>query len=152
MASRLVQTILAVHSTLSAAPALTTARVALGPVVTGDPSDTVWVGFDGSPDSEFQAGGTSSEWAGLGAARRTEDITVTGAITVLVGDGDVAGALARMDALFDAVDDALRVDPALGQSPTPFVAALKAGELYLEPTTAGLEPRLVFTVTVKSRT
>lgn len=153
MASRLVQTILAVHAKVAAASAITAAgaRVELGPVVSGDPSDTVWVGYDGDPEGEFRAGRRDSEWVGLGAKKRDESTFVTCAITTLAGDGDVTAALTRIDVLFDALEDSLRADPSLGQSPTPFVAAVDDGDLFMDLTTAGLEPRLVFTVAIKTR-
>lgn len=152
MGSLLAQTVRAVHSALlaGAAVAATGARVELGPVVTGDPSDTIWVGFDGDPDGEMQAGSRTSEWAGLGAKKRNETNTVTCAITALAGDGDVDAALTRIDAIFDAVENTLRSAPALAQTP-PFVAAVADGALFMDVTAAGLEPRLVFTVTAQAR-
>ena len=153
MTSRLVPAVLAVHATLSAVAGITAAgaRVELGPVVTGDPGDVVWVGFDGTPDGEFRAGMTTSEWAGLGARRRDEDIEVDCAVTALLGDGGVAGALTRIQALFDLVEDALRGAPALAQS-APFVAAAREASLHIPQTTAGIEPRLSFVVAVRTRT
>lgn len=154
MSSRLIPVVLAVHARLAGLAGITAAgaQVRLGPVITGDPADAVWVGFDGDPDGEYRAANRTAEWAGLGARKRDEDITVDCAITALLGSGSVADALARIQTLFDLIEDDLRADPSLAITPTPLVAAVDDGSLWMTPTTAGLEPRLMFTVSARTRT
>lgn len=154
MSSRLIPTILAVHARIAGLPGLATAgaAVVLGPVVSQAVRDTVWVGFDGDPEGDFRAGTRESTWAGLGARRRDETVEVDCAITSLVGGGTVEQALARIAVLFDLVEDGLRADPSLGQTPTPYVAAVEDGRLDLLPTTDGLEPRLGFKAVAQTRT
>lgn len=152
--SRVPATVLALYNVVKAAPALTSASPPVnvwdGPVVTGDPTDSVFIGYDGDPEGEFASVVGDEEWAGLGAKARDEQFEVVCSIVTLAGDGDIAAARARIYALFAGVTGVLRVDPSLGQAP-PFVAAVKSPQLFIDPTPQGLQPRLVFHVAVKTR-
>lgn len=132
-----------------------TINVWLGQVATGDPTDALWVGWDGNPDGDDQMATSRTAWAGIGAKRRDEDIAIVCSICVLQGIGSDAGgvqaAIDRVYAQHTVAEDALRADPSLGQGP-PFVAACSTGELYMHPQTdQGLLARLVFAVTVQTR-
>lgn len=145
----------ALYDTVRAADALATttppANVWFGPVVTGDPTDSIYIGYDGDPEGEMAAIVGDQDWAGtLGAKQRDETFDIVCSITVLAGDGDVAAAVARVYALFAIVTQAVRTNTCLGQPP-PTVVSIRSPQLYLDPTAQGLEPRLVFRVNVKTR-
>lgn len=151
--SRSPATLLALHALWSGTPAVADlAQVCIGPVLTEDYADALWVGFDGAPAdfSEYQAVTQDTEWAGLGARDRTERFDVTCAVTVLTGETTLGPIIARASAIVEAAETALRADPSLGQAP-PFVAAIRSQQLFIEPTTSGTQVRIPFTVGVTTR-
>lgn len=121
-----------------------------GPFITGDPSNALFVGYDGDPAGDFRAVNVVSSWAGLGARARDEEFDVFCAVTVLSGDNDIPGATTAAYAIYYAFENALRADPDLNQGP-PFTAGVNTGELFTMPHPAGLQVRLGFTVHVKTR-
>lgn len=123
-----------------------------GPVVTGNYSDCIHVGYDGDPDGAFQTADFDSEWAGLGAKARDEEFDILCAVVALVGDEAGGTKLARDTAygLLKKAADALRANPSLGLS-LPFVAALKGGPVFTEPGPQGYQVRIVFRVHVMTR-
>lgn len=155
-ASRLPATLRRLHEVWTGAFAADkTVNVWLGQVATGDPTDALWVGWDADPDGDDQMGSARTRWAGIGAKRRDEDLAIVCCLTALQGIGSDAGgillAVDRVYALHNVAEDALRVDPSLGQGP-PYVAAVSSGDLYMHPQPdQGLLARLVFTATVATR-
>lgn len=121
-----------------------------GPVVSGDFSDAVFVGYDGNPEGAFDAVAGTQEWAGLGARARTEEFDVVCSIVVLAGDGALGAARQRVFSLLASAAAALRANPGLGQAP-PFVAEVASPALFTEPTSQGLQARLSFAVHVRTR-
>lgn len=126
------------------------AKPYVGPFVTSDPGDALFLGYDGDPNGEFKSVSASSEWAGLGAKARNEVFTVHCAITALAGDPDVLAAVDRVYAIHTAFEAAVRADPDLNQAP-PFTAAVAGGELFTMAHPAGLQVLLAFGVQVTTR-
>lgn len=120
-----------------------------GPVVTGDFSPAVFVGYDGNPDGEFRSVAGSQDWVGLGAKRRSEIFSIVCAAVALTGENTTKTGRDAVYALLDVVGTTLRADPSLGLTELPFVAGLKPAELFTEPTENGLQCRWVFTIDVE---
>lgn len=142
-----------VPATLDALTALWTSAGAKtwdGPLVTGDFADSIFVGYDGDPEGDFATVEVDSEWAGIGARARDEEFDVVCAVVALVGENDTKLARDNAYVLLKLAADALRADPSLGQVP-PFVASLKGGPVFTEPTESGYQVRIVFRVHVKTR-
>ncbi len=142
-----------VPATIDALVALGTAAGATtwdGPVVTGDYNTALFIGYDGDPDGDFLAAEADQEWAGLGAKARDEEFDIICAAVATIGDS-VKIARDAVFAMVALLESALRTDPALGQTPPPFTAGFKPGNLFVEPTAAGFQARLVFMVHVKTR-
>lgn len=122
-----------------------------GPFVTGDIRPSIWVGYDGDPEGDFKTADPDQEWAGVGNKARDEEFDIVCAVTALIGDQNIDLAWDAVDALLTIVEDALRADPSLGQTPTPYTAEYRAGPWYTEPTETGWQVRVVFYVHVKAR-
>jgi hypothetical protein len=121
-----------------------------GPVVTGDFSDSVFVGYDGDPEGNYEAATLTQDWAGLGAKRRDETLDIHCAVVALSGDGDAKSARDRAKTILTTVETTVRADPSLGQPPQ-FTAGLKPVAAFQEPTTDGLQIRITFTISIKTR-
>lgn len=122
-----------------------------GPLVTGDFSDGIFVGYDGDPEGDFEAVDFDSEWAGLGAKARDEEFDVVCASVALVGEDE--GVTLALDRAYDQLESAavlLRADPSLGFSP-PYTAAVKGGAVFNVPGPKGHQVRIVFRVHVATR-
>lgn len=130
--------------------ASTTCLVFRGPFVTGDPSDALFIGYDGDPAGEMRAALVSSEWAGLGAKARNEEFRIPCAITSLRGDPDVKTATDGVYTYYGLFEAALRATPSLNQAPR-LTASLSGSELFTMPHPNGLQVRLTFTVLVSAR-
>ena len=116
MESRLTASIDAIVAALRAAdPTLT---VWDGPIVSGDYSDAVYIGYDADPDGEFRAATTNQEWAALGRRIRNEDLQIVCAAVVLFGNNDTSWKPTRdaCYALVETVGQTLRADPSLAQT------------------------------------
>lgn len=122
-----------------------------GPFVTGELKPAIWVGYDGDPEGDFKTAEPTQEWAGIGAKARDEEFDVVCAATALIGDENVDLAWDAVDALLEVVENTLRADPSLGQTPPPYVAEYRPGPTYTEPTANGWQVRAVFNVHVKTR-
>lgn len=124
-----------------------------GPEV-ADPSDTeaVYVGWDGDPDTDEPSVTTTQQWTGPGSRTKNEDIAITCAAVSWGGDTAVKARRDAAYALFAAVEDALRpgTGPNLGLPP-PTVFSLSSSQLHQEQTDAGLQARLIFTISVSTR-
>jgi hypothetical protein len=121
-----------------------------GPVSSGDFGDAVFVGYDGDPDGAFEAATMGQDWTGLGAKRRDETLDLHCAVVTLSGDSDWKPARDRARAVLTIVETTLRADPSLGQ-PSPFVAGVRPVAAFQEPTTDGLQIRITFTISIKTR-
>lgn len=129
-----------------------------GPILTGDYSNAVYVGFDGDyNDGEERASTTFQEWHGLGAKARRETIDVACAIVALTGNADTTWKPCRDTAvaMLETVGQTLRADPSLGLGPPTvsgdFVAELEPGDFFQEAGPGGMQARIVFTVHIKTR-
>ncbi|MGH3672194.1 MAG: hypothetical protein ACRDSH_16430 [Pseudonocardiaceae bacterium] len=123
-----------------------------GPVPSGDYRDGVFIGYDGDPLGERESLASTQDWAGIGAKKRTETIDILCAVVAVDGDGVPKKARDAAYALLAAVENVLRADPSLAQTPTPFIAAVTTPRLlwdWLE--TAGLQARITFTVHIETR-
>lgn len=123
-----------------------------GPVLSEDFSDGVYVGYDADPLGERRAMSATADWAGIGAKKRHEVIDILCAVVAVNGDGVPKAARDKAYTILGTVENALRADPSLAQTPTPFVASITTHELlwdWLE--TTGLQARLLFTVHVETR-
>lgn len=132
----------------------TTLTVVDGPLVTDDPADAVYIGYDGDPDGDFQTASPEQEWAGLGASRRDEEFDIHCAAVALVGDGLVKAARDAAYAQTAIVEATVRADPSLGLGPPTspvFVAEFRGGPVFTEPTPAGYQVRIVFNIHVRTR-
>lgn len=129
-------------------------NVFIGQFVTDDPSTSINVGWSGGDADEPLLARSDSEWAGLGARKRDEVISVLCSLLLLEGRTDPAGLAAgldRMQPLLERAEAALRTDPSLGL-PTPCTAGLVNHALYTYPGgDVGLLLRLAFTVSVRTR-
>lgn len=146
--SRIPDTLKALLTLLK--PAMAPLPVYYGPPVTQDVSNCLFIAFDGNPEGTYQGVVGDSVWAGLGAKARDENFQVICCIYVITGDDDNEVATERAFTLLGNVETALRADPSLGQAP-PFVAGVDLPELYVEPGPYGIQIRLTFRISVKSR-
>jgi hypothetical protein len=121
-----------------------------GPLVTGDYQPAIHVGYDGDPEGDFKAVDADQEWAGIGAKSRDEEFDVICCAITVSGNSDIRSAREAAFAMLAVVENALRVNPSLGQAP-PFVAAYRPAAVHTEPTAAGWSVRAVFNVHVKTR-
>lgn len=124
-----------------------------GPVLTGDFADSVYVGYDGDPEGDYEAATMDQQWAGLGAKARTETFDIICAVVVLIGDdGPQIVKMARDTAysMLATAETVLRADPSLAQIPM-FVAEIRPMAIYIEPGPQGDQARLVFHIHVQTR-
>lgn len=122
-----------------------------GPFVTGDIKPSLWVGYDGDPEGDFKTADPSQDWAGIGNRARDEEFDIVCAATALIGDVEVDLAWDAVDALLAIVENTLRADPSLAQTPLPYTAWYQPGPIHTEPTENGWQVRAVFNVHVKTR-
>lgn len=112
-----------------------------------DTREAVYVGWSADPNDLTMAR-FAQAWAGLGAKRKNEPVTVPCSVVVWSGDDDPGALAVLLDAafvLFGLVETALRTDPGLGR-PGPFVASIVDGQVV--PDLAAGRLRLPFTVSV----
>jgi hypothetical protein len=119
-----------------------------GPIISGDYTDSVYVGYNAEPDIVEQRSASSIQsWAGLGNRARNEDLQITCAIVTLTGNADTSWKPARDNAfaMLETVGQVLRANPSLGLPP-PSVAELIPGDYFEETGPAGAQARIEFTV------
>lgn len=149
--SRVPALIDALVPALQASADLGTVKVVDGPLVSDSAAqEWVFVGYDGDEDGDFATATAQQEWAGLGAKKKNEEITLTCAILVQRGSTDVRSCRVRTYEVFAAVEAVLRADPSLG-FPTPTVCAVSEHSFHQEQTADGIQGRLPFTVTCTTR-
>ncbi|MFJ1765067.1 hypothetical protein ACIOD2_32400 [Amycolatopsis sp. NPDC088138] len=129
------------------------------PVSEKYPLYAVFVGWDASPDGEFQSADIQQQWAGsLGAKRRDETIDVVCALVAGYGNGDRWKPARDLGlAIQRDVETKLRQNVSLGLEPTPtrqyLNAEFKPAGAFQEPySETGFWFRLSFTVSVQTRT
>lgn len=123
-----------------------------GPTLAEDYRDALFVGYDGDPDGEREAVASTSKWAGIGVKKRDETIVIMCSAVAISGDGIPKDARDRAYALYNTAEAALRANPSVSQSPTPFVAEIVTVQMlwdWLE--TSGLQARIAFSVHVETR-
>lgn len=146
--SRLPGTIDAVVAALDA----TGLVVMDGPEVHDDVvDDVVYIGYDGDPNGRYKAADTNQTWAGsVGAHRRDEEMDIICCVITTRGDNEMKLARDSAYDLLGTVESTLRANPGLGFT-SPFVAGVRPRELYYAPFNDGLQARLVFIITVRTR-
>jgi len=112
----------------------------------------VFVGWDGDQDGDFLAGDSDQDWAGLGARKRDERLSVYCCLLNPVGNSTTWKAVRDECAqTLNVLAAALRGDPSLGL-PSPTTAGLVPGQLYqLLPPEAGALARQPFDVRINTR-
>jgi hypothetical protein len=140
--------------TTAFANASPTVKVWDGPVVSGDYSNAVYVGYDADPEAvEFIAVNGLQQWAGLGAKKRDEELDIACAILVnfVASEDTWKPTRDAAFAIYDIVGQTLRADPSLGQAP-PFVAEITTHRYSQEPFGDNKwQARIVFGVHIKTR-
>ena len=84
-----------------------------GPSITGEKPPALFAGYDGDPDSDFEAITTDRGPVSMDS-QFTERVTVRNGLWVWNGDGDAAALEVAAYALFNAVTDLVDADPTLG--------------------------------------
>lgn len=149
--SRVPDLIDALVKALQASPALSTVKVVDGPLVTDSAAqEWVFVGYDGDDQGDFTTASTRQDWAGIGAKKKNEDITLTCAILVQRGSTDVRACRVRTFGILAAVEDVLRADPSLGLG-TPTVCSIAETTFHTEQTAGGVQGRMPLTLTCSTR-
>lgn len=134
--------------------------VYLGPLVSGDSDDAVFVGYDGDPFGDMEVAVHTQQWAGAATHKRNDVFDVRCCVLNTAGafDGDqVAAALERLYSVFMVCATTVHTDPSLGLGITPFVASITGfgSFLPLAENEAGgtlVEPRISYSVHVETRT
>lgn len=145
MSTRIVETMDAFHAVV--AGAVTDVTVYRAPGVTQEyPDRALFVGFNGGDDGVMQTATSSQTWAGLGANKKNERITIPNLIVVERGDANAADLRGEAFAIFADIEAALIADPSLGMSPTVVVAGIAEIAYYLDETSRGVAARVDFTV------
>jgi len=127
-----------------------------GPIVSGNATDAIYVGYDADPEGgEEQGSDAQQQWAGIGTESRNEDGQIICAIVVLTGNQITSWKEPRdrVFALLDGVGGAIRGTPAkasLGLSP-PMTAELWPGAYYQEVGPEGYQARLLFQIHYTTR-
>jgi hypothetical protein len=127
-----------------------------GPMVTGDFTEAVYIGYDAAPDGgEELASTTVQQWAsGIGQRARDEENEIVCAAACLLGDEGWKAVRDRVAAMLEIVGKTLRgndsIGPSLGLSP-PSVAELWPGQYFQEALEQGYQGRLAFTIRYKTR-
>jgi hypothetical protein len=141
----------AVDAIIGAVTPVTTLAVYDGPVPTGDPGNAIYIGYNGNPEDEGEAGTSQQEWAGLGAKKRDENLTVTGAIVITNGDGNAKVARDAAYAQLTLVEGAIHPAPAVGMSAPTWMGVTSHRLVYVLDTEVGLQAWLPFVITVRTR-
>lgn len=131
--------------------------VYLGPIVSGDPDDAVFVGYDGNPFGDMEVVVHTQQWGALGNKARDEEFDVRCCILNRSGASDargVAAAMERMYGMFAALANGLHADPGIGLGPPAaaiMVCSIQSLGSYMPLTETGVEPRIAFSVHVRTR-
>jgi hypothetical protein len=135
--------------------------VYLGPLVSGDPDDAVFIGYDGDPEGAFSMTQHTQNWRTLGTRARDEEFDIFCCILTMTGRTDGPGvldAIERLYGIYATCADAVHRDPSLGIGPGSahnapyFKASVRAFSTFIptEPE-RGAIPRVQFSVHVETR-
>jgi hypothetical protein len=130
-----------------------TVAVIDGPqIVDGSQARYVVVGSDDAdPRNETRAGTIASEWAGLGARARDENVEVDCAVVVFAGDeGGFSTVRDAAGTILAAIETGLRTNAIPGLSGVLW-QELTVGDVYQANTNHGPRVRIPFTVHARSR-
>jgi hypothetical protein len=138
-----------------------TVDIYLGPLISGDPDDAVFVGYDGDPTGEFEMVSHTQTWAAIGQRRQDDVFDIHCAILTMAGitDGDgMVAAMGRLYGIWFCLTAALKADPSMGMGPGTtedapvWVADVRSFSSYV-PTDEerGVLPRITFAVHVETR-
>lgn len=138
-----------------------TVDVYFGPLVSGDPDDAVFVGYDGDPTGDFEAAAHTQNWAALGQRRQDDFFDIRCCILTMNGitDGDgMIAAMGRLYGIWSCLSGAIKADPSMGMGPGTienapvWVADVRSFSSYV-PTDEerGVMPRITFDVHVETR-
>ncbi len=131
------------------------ADVYLGPIVSGDPDDAIFVGYDGNPFGDMEMVVHSQDWGTIGARNRDEEFDVRCCVLNRSGLADpkgLAAAIARLYGLFGVIAAAVHRDPALALGVTPYTASIRGVASYIPlDETDAVQPRVAFNVHVRTR-
>jgi hypothetical protein len=165
--SRAIPTVLRLHTlfteALATSPFAGEVDAYLGPMMSGDPDDSVHVGYDGDPMGDMEMVVHQQQWVGIGAgpARRDEEFDVRCCILNMSGSTDAVGfaaAIARLYSIARVLFAPIHRDPSLGLGPGTeenaprFTADVRGFSSYV-PTDdqRGVMPRVQFSVHVVTR-
>ncbi len=133
-------------------------NVFLGPIVSGDPDDAVFIGYDGDQFGEMEVAVHTQQWGALGNKARDEEFDVRCCILNVAGavDADeVEAAFTRLYAMYQAIAAEIHRDPSIGLGPPVapvMVCAVRNFASYMPLTeNGGVEPRISFSVHVRTR-
>lgn len=135
-------------------------NVFLGPIASQDPDDAVFVGYDGDPFGDMEMVVHTQNWGALGNNARDEEFDVRCCILNRAGAEDekaVNAAVERMYRMYMLIADRLHDDPSIGLGPsTPNNAPIMQCSIrgigtYMSLTETGVEPRVSFSVHVRTR-
>lgn len=135
--------------------------VYFGPLVSGDPDDAVFVGYDGDPSGDFEAVTHTQSWAALGQHRQDDYFDIHCCILTMSGITDGEGMIAAMGRLYGiwiCLSSAIKADPSLGLGPGTtedapvWVSDVRSFSSYV-PTDEerGVMPRITFDVHCETR-
>jgi hypothetical protein len=141
----------AVDAVIGAIGLATALPVRDGPVLTADPGDAIYIGYNGNPEDEGEAGTSQQEWAGLGAKKRDENLTITGAVVCSNGDGDAKVARDAAYAQLALIEGAIHPSPSLGMSAPTWMGVTSHRLVYVLDEQVGLQAWLPFVISVRTR-
>jgi hypothetical protein len=132
--------------------------VYLGPLVSGDPDDAVFIGYDGDPLGDFECVRHTQVWGALGQKARDEEFDVLCCIMNRAGQTDadgVAECFDRLYRIFTLIANSIHAVPSLGLGPpmTPYMTAdIRNFGAYMPLMESGdVQPRLSYNVHVRTR-
>lgn len=132
-----------------------TVDVYLGPIVSGDPDDAVFVGYDGNPFGDMEMVVHSQDWGTIGAKNRDENFDIRCCVlnrSGLIDPKSLAAAIDRLYGMFAVLADAVHRDPSLGLGITPFTASIRGLSSFVPlDETDAVQPRVSFNVHVRTR-
>lgn len=132
-----------------------TVDVYLGPIVSGDPDDAVFVGYDGNPFGDMEMIVHSQEWGALGARNRDEEFDIRCCVlnrSGLIDPKALEAAIYRLYGMFTVLADATHRDPSLGLGITPYTASIRSLSSFIPlDETDAVQPRVSFNVHIRTR-
>lgn len=145
----LVSTFQAAATLGAASPAV---QVLDGPTVADDAAGLVlWVGVDNPDVNAVDASTANQTWAGLGALRKNELLSIPCAARAWNGTNDVRSARAAAFAILAAVEDIVRANANLGGTVLVTLPGVTNVRLRQGSTPKGVIADVLFTIDAKAR-